>query len=100
MECVFAPSARRQILSLRAYDQRRILDAIRKHLVEANPREETRHKLALIPPPEFAEYELRVGDFRVFYRIEETEDEASVIIAVIGWKVHNKLIVDGEEMKI
>src|SRR5439155_23077818 len=93
LEVIFSPDARRQLLQLRAYDQRKIADAIRKHLVESDPAEETRSKFALQPAAELADYELRADTFRVFYRIEQTGDEPRVVIAIIGRKDRNKLPV-------
>jgi mRNA-degrading endonuclease RelE of RelBE toxin-antitoxin system len=69
-ELVFSPEARRQLLGLSTYDQRRLTDAIGKQLIQADPRSETRNKFALDPPPECADYELRVGNLRVLYRAE------------------------------
>ena len=40
-----------------------------------------------------AQFELRVGDLRILYNVEETE----VVLLVVGRKVGNKLIVKGEE---
>jgi len=101
-ECdlVFSPDAKRQLLQLRAFDQRRVVDAIREQLIEGDPTKETRNKFALDPPPDCADYELRVGNLRVFYRVEETESDTRVIIAIIGRKERNKLIVDDEEIKL
>lgn len=97
---IFSPDARRQLSQLRVFDQRRIVDAIREQLLEANPQEETRNKFALDPPPDCADYELRIGNFRVLYRVEEVEDVTRVIVAVIGRKVRNQLIVEGEELPL
>ena len=55
-ELVFSPDARRQLLNLRAFDQRRLVDAIRQQLVEEDPSARTRHKFALDPSPENADY--------------------------------------------
>lgn len=44
-------------------------------------------------PNLLAEFELRVGDLRVLDNVEDDE----VVILVVGWKVGNTLIVDGEE---
>jgi hypothetical protein len=84
-------------LKLRAFEQRRLVDAIRQQLVEADPRVSTRNKFALDPATEAADYELRVGDLRVLYRVEEVEAQPKVIVAIIGRKHRNKLIVEGEE---
>jgi mRNA-degrading endonuclease RelE of RelBE toxin-antitoxin system len=99
-ELIFSRDARRQLLQFRAFDQRRIVHAIRQQLVEADPRTETRNKFALDPPAESVDYELRVGNFRVFYRVEETEGQVTVLVAVIGRKLRNKVIVEGEEFSL
>jgi mRNA-degrading endonuclease RelE of RelBE toxin-antitoxin system len=69
-------------------------------LVESDARAQTRHKFALDPPPDCADYELRVGNFRVMYRVEETEAALRVIVAIIGRKERNKLFVEGEEFEL
>jgi mRNA-degrading endonuclease RelE of RelBE toxin-antitoxin system len=99
-ELVFSPDARRQLCKLRTFDQRRLVDAIRQQLVENDPRAKTRNKFALHPAAETADYELRVGDLRVLYRVEEEEAQPSVIVAIIGRKHGNKLIVEGEELPL
>jgi hypothetical protein len=76
------------------------VDTIRKQLVEADPRSETRNKFALDPPPNCADYELRTGNVRVLYRVEEGEDTIRLIVAIIGRKVRNKLIVEGEVFEL
>ncbi|MGA2261650.1 MAG: hypothetical protein ABSH28_09460 [Acidobacteriota bacterium] len=43
-------------------------------------------------PSEYADYELRVGQWRVFYRM----DQDQVIATLLGEKEGNLLIVDGE----
>ncbi len=97
---IFSPDAERQLFQFRAFDQRRIVDAIREQLIQADPRNETRNKFALDPPPDCADYELRIGRFRVFYRVAEEEEGVSVIVALIGRKDRNKLIVEGEVFEL
>src|SRR5437762_14214048 len=92
-ELVFSPDARRQLLQLKPFDQRRLVDAIRKQLIRADPRSETRNKFALDPPPDCADYELRVGNLRVLYRVEKEAGTIRVIVALIGRKDRNRLIV-------
>jgi mRNA-degrading endonuclease RelE of RelBE toxin-antitoxin system len=99
-ELVFSPDARRQLFQMRAFDQRRLVDAIRQQLIEADPRARTRHKFALDPGPETADYELRVGNLRVLYRVEDEEAKPRVIVAIIGRKDRNRLIVEGEEFPL
>lgn len=47
---------------------------------------------ALRPNP-VAEFELRVGDLRVLYNVEGSE----AVLLIVGKKVGNKLVVEGEE---
>jgi len=96
-EPVFSPDAHRQLRELRVYDQRKIIAAIRKHLVEADPCQQTRNKFALRHTSQYADYELRVENLRVFYRITE---EGDVCITLIGVKRGNKLLIDGEEFEL
>jgi len=55
------------------------------------------NKFALQPVSRHADYELRVGNLRVSYRVEESDVESRVVIAIIGRKDRDKLIVEGEE---
>lgn len=43
----------------------------------------------------FAEYELRIGDYRVLYNVDAEKGEVEIL--AIGQKVGNKLIVEGKE---
>jgi len=61
----------------------------RLHYLPTTP---TRAIKRLRPNP-LAEYELRAGDLRVLYNVEEEE----VVLLVVGRKVGNKLIVGSEE---
>lgn len=69
-----------------------IKDAIRLHLIAEDPTEITRNKFRLRRPSEYADYELRAGEWRIFYRV----DEDQVTITLIGEKNGNRLIVAGE----
>ena len=46
-------------------------------------------------PNPFAAFELRIGDFRMLYNVDE--GIAGVTILLVGLKVGDKLIVEGEE---
>ncbi len=94
---VFSPDAVRQFRKLRVYDQRAVVDGVRKHLVEAEPGETTRHKFRLRRSSDVADYELRLGDLRLFYRIEASGE---VTVTVIGLKKGEKLVVEGEEFEL
>ncbi len=92
----FTPTASAQLRALRKYDQVRIRDEMVRQLTD-KPDEETRHK-KLINSELLSTYELRVGDFRVFYDIDA--DTMEVVIAAIGVKWHNRLFFEGEEVEL
>lgn len=53
---------------------------------------ESRNRKPLRENP-LAPWELRLGKYRVFYRVEEQD----VVVGAIGVKEHNKLFIHGEE---
>jgi mRNA-degrading endonuclease RelE of RelBE toxin-antitoxin system len=83
--------ADRQLRSLPAREQR-ILEAAILTRLEHQPTTATKAIKRLRPNP-LAEFELRAGDLRVLYNGERDE----VVILIVGRKVGNKLIVEGEE---
>ncbi len=83
--------ADRQFRSLPAREQR-ILEAAIQSRLQHQPTTPTKAIKRLRPNP-FAEFELRTGDLRVLYNIAEGE----VVLLIVGRKVGNKLIVEGEE---
>lgn len=83
--------ADRQFRALPARDQRTLEAAILSRL-EHQPMAPTK-ALKRLRPNRLAEFELRAGDLRVLYNVEGGE----VVVLIIGRKVGNKLIVEGEE---
>jgi mRNA-degrading endonuclease RelE of RelBE toxin-antitoxin system len=83
--------AERQFRVLPAREQR-VLEAAIQSRLETQPTTPTKAVKRLRPNP-FAEYELRTGDLRALYNVEGDE----VVILLVGRKVGNKLIVEGEE---
>jgi mRNA-degrading endonuclease RelE of RelBE toxin-antitoxin system len=90
---LFKPQALDQLRWLPVREQRTVTDGIRRHLVDNDPAVETRNKFRLRRASEAADYELRLEDLRVFYRIEE----AAVWVTVIGRKLGRVLVVKGKE---
>lgn len=90
----FAPDAVEHFRDLRKYDQVRIRDAVLAQLTH-EPDVETRHRKRL-QSPLFGVYELRVGDFRVFYDVDA--ESTSVVVQAVGIKKHARLFVGGEEI--
>ena len=60
-------------------------------LANADAMVETRNRFRLRRPSPFADFELRVQDWRIFYRVVQEE----VRVGLIGRKRGNALIVDG-----
>ena len=83
--------ANRQFRSLAAHEQRVLAAAINARL-KVRPTIPTRAIKRLRPNP-FADYELRTGDLRALYTVEDDE----VAILLVGRKAGNRLIVEGEE---
>jgi len=90
---MFKPQALEHLRWLQVREQRIIVDGVRRHLVENDPAEERRNKFRLRRASEAADYELRLGNLRVFYHVEG----AAVAITVVGRKRGNALIVQGKE---
>jgi hypothetical protein len=95
--------------SFRKHEQEQILTAIENQLAHQAD-QETRNRKRL-RPNQLAEWELRVGDFRVFYDIEQADtgqadteqaepSEAVVKIVAVGYKQGSKLFVHGEEYEL
>ncbi|MBA2692785.1 MAG: type II toxin-antitoxin system RelE/ParE family toxin [Rubrobacter sp.] len=78
----FTPEALEDLRLLRAYDQRRIIESVEEQL-RHQPTQETRNRKRL-RPNELAEWELRIGGFRVFY--DADEENALVKIEAVEYK--------------
>jgi mRNA-degrading endonuclease RelE of RelBE toxin-antitoxin system len=76
-----------------AYSRRIILDGIEVHL-RHQPTVGTRRIKPLRPNP-VAGWELRLGDYRVMYDVDELNRD--VTVQVVGEKRGNRLIVKGKE---
>jgi mRNA-degrading endonuclease RelE of RelBE toxin-antitoxin system len=91
----FTRSASADLAHFRAADQRVIVEAIRVYLtIDANNESRRRKRLTENP---VAPWELRVGDYRVFY---EVDADATVTILAIGVKEHNDLFIRGKQVEL
>lgn len=90
----FTPIARQDLRYFKRYEQNIIIDAIETQL-SYEPTLETANRFPR-NPVEIAEWELRVGDFRVFYNV----DEHVLIVSVerIGEKPNNRLFFRGKKV--
>jgi len=92
----FTPRASDELRSFRKNEQKQILEAIKTQLPH-EPLSLTRNRKKL-RPNELAEWELRVGDFRVFYDVDESEQVVSV--RALGYKVGSRLMINGKEFDL
>lgn len=82
----------KDLKKIKAYDRNIILDAIEKNLCH-QPNTETRNRkmlVSLVPPFESVPqvWELRVGEYRVFYDVDE--DEGKVFVRAVLRKPPHK----------
>jgi mRNA-degrading endonuclease RelE of RelBE toxin-antitoxin system len=92
----FSKPAQDHLQRLHKRDQRIIINAIALQLSH-QPDQTTQHRKLLEANP-LAPWELRVGNFRVFYDVDR--DDEKVAIVVIGQKLHNRLRIGGEEIEL
>jgi mRNA interferase RelE/StbE len=79
-EIELTDDSRRDILALRSFDQRKVLDAIERHL-RHEPTKESQSRIKRLRELARPQYRLRVDDIRVFYDIV---NEVVEIIAVVA----------------
>jgi mRNA-degrading endonuclease RelE of RelBE toxin-antitoxin system len=91
-EIEFTPSARKDLKALRKFEQQAIVDAIDDQL-RFEPNVETTNRKPL-EPNDIADWELRLGKYRVFYDVEE--QVKIVAIQAVGLKLGNELYIRGE----
>ena len=89
----FDPDALEDLASLRKFEQKQVLDGVEGQLLH-DPDVETRNRKRL-RPNEIAEWELRVGQLRVFYNIHTVD--LMVRIEAVGIKIGNLLFIRGEK---
>ena len=88
---IVTADAERQFRALPVRDQR-ILEAAILSRLQYQPTVQAKAIKRLRPNP-LAEFELRAGDLRVLYNVEEEQ----VVMLIVGRKAGNTLIVEGEE---
>ena len=94
-ELNFVQSAIEDLDYYKAREQRIILDAIEGFLCSEADVPSKRSKQLRANP--LAPWELRIGDYRVFYEIKP---EGRVRVLAIGHKAHNELIIRGQRVEI
>ena len=95
----FTRQADEHIGTLTARRRARLIDSIVKQLIH-EPAVETRNRKPLRSDKEpfIAPWELRVDDMRVYYDVHE-KPEPTVVIAAVGTKDHDRLMIGGKEIE-
>lgn len=91
-EIEFTPEAIEDLKPFRKFEQQTIISGIDTRL-KYEPTVETRNRFQM-RSNDVAEWELRIGKYRVFYNVEN--DVQIVSIEVIGFKRGNQLFVRGK----
>jgi mRNA-degrading endonuclease RelE of RelBE toxin-antitoxin system len=89
----YTPSARDDLHALERAAVSTILQTIDQQLGH-QPLTPTRNR-KLLRPNALANWELRVGRYRIFYDADATAN--LVEVKAVGWKEHNKLFIRGQE---
>ncbi len=82
---------------LTARQQTIVLDTVEEQLAH-QPTLETRNRKPMRPNP-LAPWELRVGNLRVYYDVQE-KPEAAVYIRAVGIKERNRVRIGGEVIEL
>ncbi len=83
--------------ALTARDRAIVLDAVDERL-SFEPTQQTRHRKRMDENSLEAGFELRVGDLRVYYDVDERERVVNVL--AIGLKDRNRVWIGGEEVEL
>ena len=96
-QIVYSPETDQQLRVLTARQRSTVFDAVDEQLAH-QPTVETRNRKPMRPNP-LAPWELRIGELRVYYDVEE-EPEKLVIVLAVGVKDRNRVIIGGEEVEL
>ena len=102
----FAESVREHLEALAANERAEVLHAIEEQLTH-EPLSETRNRKRLRPNP-VAPWELRIGDMRAFYEVQEADPEkagesevaGTVYVLAVGKKEGNVLRIGGRRVTL
>jgi mRNA-degrading endonuclease RelE of RelBE toxin-antitoxin system len=93
----YSPDAEDHLRALTARQRSAVLDEVDEQLShEADV--ETRNRKPMRPNP-VAPWELRIGDFRVYYNVEY-DPVAKVLIRAVGIKIRSIVRIGGKEIQL
>jgi mRNA-degrading endonuclease RelE of RelBE toxin-antitoxin system len=101
-EVFYSPEAVDHLQALTKAEQVLIIDEVDQHEVDQQLSQQptlTTRRRKLLRPNQIAPWQLRIGDFRVFYEVLEEPDQ-SVIVKAVGKKVHNVLWLGPERVQL
>ena len=93
----YSPDAVDHLRTLTARQQKIVLDAVDAQLAH-QPTIETRNRKPMRPNP-LAPWELRIGNLRVYYDVEE-QAESVVFIRAVGVKQRNRVRIGREVIEL
>ena len=95
-EIEFMPEADEQLGALAARDRATLLDTVFEQL-RHQPTVQTRNRKSLEENP-IAPWVLRIGRLRIYFKV--SEEPPVVTLRAIGIKDRNRLLINGEEVKL
>ena len=96
-QVVFSPASESHLKALPMHDRRLVLEQGLIHLSHQPLRPSKRRKRMEANP--YAEWELLLGDHRVYYNVDEKGPGPTVYIIAVGHKIHNRVYIGGEEVR-
>ncbi|NUO79594.1 type II toxin-antitoxin system RelE/ParE family toxin [candidate division KSB1 bacterium] len=95
-EIEFTETALKDLVVFRKFEQQSIIDGIESQLMYV-PNVATRHRKKL-RPNKVANWEFRLGKFRVFYNVDV--EQRKVSIEAVGFKAGNMLFIRGKQRSL
>jgi mRNA-degrading endonuclease RelE of RelBE toxin-antitoxin system len=93
----YSPATVEHLRALSARQRALVFDAVDEQLAH-EPAVETRNRKPMRPNP-LAPWELRIGELRVYYDVQE-EPKQLVTIVAVGLKDRNRIRIGGEEVEL
>jgi mRNA-degrading endonuclease RelE of RelBE toxin-antitoxin system len=93
---LYSPAAETHLRALAARDRVIVLDSVDEQLGQ-QPTVATRNRKPMRPNL-LAPWELRIGDLRVYYDVEESG--RTVTVLAVGIKDRNRILIGGEEIEL
>ncbi len=94
----FTEEALEHLAGLRATDRAKLFDSDEENL-KYEPMIVTKNRKSL-RPNDLAPFELRVGKYRVYYKVLDDAEGRGVVIVAIGLKIASRVFIAGEEIEL